>query len=103
MEELDEQQEEQVQGTETQEIKITTPENGELGIDQVTTTPPNNEEESTTSFKELLEAGSIECGDKIKFTPKEGKETTITVDEAFLKLPVKDEEYYEKFNYKLAD
>lgn len=53
------------------------------------------------SFKELLEAGEIKVGDKIAFTGFGGdKETIVTVDQAFLNLPILEETYYKQFNYR---
>lgn len=67
---------------------------------------PDSLEESTTSnkvwtFKELLEAKEIKIEDRISFTVfGSDKETIVTVDQAFLDLPIMEETYYEQFNYK---
>ena len=56
------------------------------------------------SFKELLEAGEIKVGDKIAFTVFGGdKETIVTVDQAFLDLPIVEETYYKQFNYRIYE
>ena len=53
------------------------------------------------SFKELIEAKEINIGDKISFTVfGSDVETVVTVDQAFLDLPIMEETYYEQFNYK---
>lgn len=53
------------------------------------------------SFALALTAGTIKVGDKISFEVSE-KIKTFTVDEAFLKLPIREKEFYEKFDYKLV-
>lgn len=85
--------EEEKVGVVTPETKIENPQTTVSGI-------PNKEK----SFKELLEAGEIEVGDKIAFTVFGGdKETVITVDQVFLDLPVLEETYYKQFNYRIYE
>lgn len=80
-------------GVVTPETKIENPQTTVPGI-------PNKEK----SFKELLEAGEIKVGDKIAFTAFGGdKETIVTVDQAFLELPVLKETYYKQFNYRVYE
>lgn len=56
------------------------------------------------SFRELLETKEIEIGDKISFTVfGSDVETVITVDQAFLDLPVLEETYYKQFNYRIYE
>ena len=56
------------------------------------------------SFRELLETKEIEIGDKIAFTGFGGdKETIVTVDQAFLDLPILEETYYKQFNYRIYE
>ena len=79
-------------GATTPEVKIEKP-------GTQTTVPIIPEKEK--SFKELLEAGEIKVGDKIAFTGFGGdKETVVTVDQAFLNLPILEETYYKQFNYR---
>jgi len=67
---------------------------------------PDSLEEITISnkvgtFKKLLEAKEIKIGDRISFTVfGSDRETIVTVDQAFLDLPIMEETYYEQFNYK---
>ena len=85
--------EEEKVGVVTPETKIENPQATVSGI-------PNKEK----SFKELLEAGEIEVGDKIAFTGFGGdKETIVTVDQAFLDLPILEETYYKQFNYRIYE
>ena len=85
--------EEEKVGVVTPETKIENPQTTVPGI-------PNKEK----SFKELLEAGEIKVGDKIAFTVFGGdKETIVTVDQAFLELPVLKETYYKQFNYRIYE
>ena len=85
--------EEEKVGVVTPETKIENPQATVSGI-------PNKEK----SFKELLEAGEIKVGDKIAFTVFGGdKETIVTVDQAFLELPVLKETYYKQFNYRIYE
>ena len=87
--------EEENAGVVTPETKIENPE--------TQTTVPNIPEKEK-SFKELLEAGEIKVGDKIAFTVFGGdKETVVTVDQAFLDLPVLEETYYKQFNYRVYE
>ena len=87
-------EEENVGATAT-EVKIEKPET------QTTVTSTTEKEKS---FKELLEAGEIKVGDKIAFTVFGGdKETVVTVDQAFLELPVLKETYYKQFNYRIYE
>jgi len=54
------------------------------------------------SFLSLLKDGKIKEGSKVGFTPEgSNKEKIIVVDSAFLKMELKDEEYYKKFKYNL--
>ena len=85
-------EEEKVGGV-TTETKIENPQTTVPGI-------PNKEK----SFKELLEAGEIKVGDLIAFTAfGRDKETVVTVDQAFLELPVLKETYYKQFNYRIYE
>ena len=85
--------EEEKVGVVTPETKIENPQTTVPGI-------PNKEK----SFKELLEAGEIKVGDKIAFTVFGGdKETIVTVDQAFLDLPILEETYYKQFNYRIYE
>ena len=85
--------EEEKVGVVTPETKIENPQTTVPGI-------PNKEK----SFKELLEAEEIKVGDKIAFTVFGGdKETIVTVDQAFLELPVLKETYYKQFNYRIYE
>ena len=82
-------------GVVTPETKIKKPET------QTTISGIPNKEKS---FKELLETGEIKVGDKIAFTVFGGdKETVVTVDQAFLELPVLKETYYKQFNYRIYE
>ena len=84
--------EEENVGATAPEVKVEKPE---------TQTAVPNIPEKEKSFKELLEAGEIKVGDKIAFTVFGGdKETVVTVDQAFLDLPVLEETYYKQFNYR---
>ena len=62
-----------------------------------------NTKDSIATFHDMLSVGYIKVGTKIAFTPKDGEETEVVVDEAFLKLPIKDKEFYEEFNYKVVE
>ena len=85
--------EEENVGVTAPKAKVEKPETTVPGI-------PNKEK----SFKELLEAGEIKVGDKIAFTVFGGdKETVVTVDQAFLELPVLKETYYKQFNYRIYE
>lgn len=87
---------------EEEKVGVVTPETKIKKPETQTTVPgiPNKEK----SFKELLEAGEIKVGDKIAFTVFGGdKETVITVDQAFLDLPVLEETYYKQFNYRIYE
>ena len=87
--------EEENVGATAPEVKIEKPET------QTTVTSTTEKEKS---FKELLEAGEIKVGDKIAFTVFGGdKETVVTVDQAFLELPVLKETYYKQFNYRIYE
>ena len=87
--------EEEKVGVVTPETKIENPE-----TQTVATSTPEKEK----SFKELLEAGEIKVGDKIAFTVFGGdKETIVTVDQAFLDLPIVEETYYKQFNYRIYE
>ena len=82
-------------GVVTPETKIKKPET------QTTISGIPNKEKS---FKELLETGEIKVGDKIAFTVFGGdKETVVTVDQAFLDLPILEETYYKQFNYRIYE
>ena len=84
--------EEEKVGVVTPETKIENPE---------TQTTVSGTSDKEKSFKELLEAGEIKVGDKIAFTVFGGdKETVVTVDQAFLNLPILEETYYKQFNYR---
>ena len=82
---------------EEEKVGVVTPE-AEAKVERPET-PSTPEKEK--SFKELLEAGEIKVGDKIAFTVFGGdKETVVTVDQAFLNLPILEETYYKQFNYR---
>ena len=87
---------------EEEKVGVVTPETKIENQETQTTVPgiPSKEK----SFKELLEAGEIKVGDKIAFTVFGGdKETVVTVDQAFLELPVLKETYYKQFNYRIYE
>ena len=87
--------EEENVGAPAPEVKVKKPETQ-------TTVPTITEKEK--SFKELLETGEIKVGDKIAFTVFGGdKETVVTVDQAFLDLPIVEETYYKQFNYRIYE
>ena len=87
--------EEEKVGVVTPETKIENPE---------TQTTVSGTPDKEKSFKELLEAGEIKVGDKIAFTGFGGdKETIVTVDQAFLDLPILEETYYKQFNYRIYE
>ena len=87
--------EEENVGATAPEVKVEKPE---------TKTAVPNIPEKEKSFKELLEAGEIKVGDKIAFTGFGGdKETIVTVDQAFLDLPILEETYYKQFNYRIYE
>jgi hypothetical protein len=54
--------------------------------------------EKELSFKKLLEAGEIKVGDVIKFTSS--REKTFVADQAFLNLPLEDEDFYKQYKYE---
>ena len=87
---------------EEEKVGVVTPETEIKKPETQTTVPgiPNKEK----SFKELLETKEIEIGDKISFTVfGSDVETVITVDQAFLDLPVLEETYYKQFNYRIYE
>ena len=60
-------------------------------------------EDLKETFKDKLEKNIISVGTKISYTVSGSNEPTeVIVDDAFLSLPIKELEYYEKFNYKIV-
>lgn len=59
-----------------------------------------NPNPQSTPTEVVFDVDSLKVGDRIAFTPKGGKEKTLTVDEAFLKLPKQENDFYKEYGYR---